>query len=286
MCIRDRSQPTRRRRQQVVLQLNIKAICAENLVIVVGGFLRLLPLPGCEATRNLALLAARQADQMSRVFSQMLLQQHRLWCARGGAARVARPMMDSVATRRRTAHGPRECVTPDGFDGPARPRRSGGSMSTVFDALRLSTVSLDVAAAQRGTPQEIARRQQIRLGALLEATLQGSRLYRSLWPAGTTPATVLEQLPVVTRAQLMANFDDWVTDPQLQLDALRAFTADPARIAEPWLGRYMVWESSGTSGQPGIFVQDAQAMAVYLSLIHICRCRRTTLCRSRWAPAH
>jgi len=135
-------------------------------------------------------------------------------------------------------------------------------MSTVFDALRLSTVSLDVAAAQRGTPQEIARRQQIRLAALLESTLQGSRLYRSLWPAGTTPATALEQLPVVTRAQLMANFDDWVTDPQLQLDALRAFTADPARIAEPWLGRYMVWESSGTSGQPGIFAQGAQAMAV------------------------
>jgi phenylacetate-CoA ligase len=25
----------------------------------------------------------------------------------------------------------------------------------------------------------------------------------------------------------------------------------------------VVWESSGTSGQPGIFVQDAQAMAVY-----------------------
>ena len=135
-------------------------------------------------------------------------------------------------------------------------------MSTVFDALRLSTVSLDVAAAQRGTPQEIARRQQIRLAALLESTLQGSRLYRSLWPAGTTPATALEQLPVVTRAQLMANFHDWVTDPQLQLDALRAFTADTARIAEPWLGRYMVWESSGTSGQPGVFVQDLQAMAV------------------------
>ena len=43
-------------------------------------------------------------------------------------------------------------------------------------------------------------------------------------------------------------------------------TADPERIAEPWLGRYMVWESSGTTGQPGIFVQDAQAMAVYDAL--------------------
>ncbi|AVO41548.1 phenylacetate--CoA ligase family protein [Simplicispira suum] len=139
-------------------------------------------------------------------------------------------------------------------------------MSAVFDALRLSAVSLDVSAAQRGTPQGIAQRQQTRLAALLNFTLRGSRLYRSLWPAGTTPGTALEQLPVVTRSQLMAHFDDWVTDPQLQFDALRAFTADPARIAEPWLDRYMVWESSGTSGQPGIFVQDAQAMAVYDAL--------------------
>ena len=127
-------------------------------------------------------------------------------------------------------------------------------------------VSLDVAAAQRGLPQGIVQRQQTRLAALLESTLRGSRLYRSLWPADTTPQTALKNLPVVTRRQLMGDFDGWVTDPQLEFEALRAFTADPARIGEAWLGRYIVWESSGTSGQPGIFVQDAQAMAVYDAL--------------------
>ena len=85
-------------------------------------------------------------------------------------------------------------------------------------------------------------------------------------PRGTDARTPLDQLPVVTRGQLMERFDDWVADPRLKLDELRAFTADPDRIAEPWLGRYMVWESSGTTGQPGIFVQDAQAMAVYDAL--------------------
>ena len=139
-------------------------------------------------------------------------------------------------------------------------------MSAVFDPLRLSLVSMDVTAAHRGTPAGIVQRQQTRLAALLKSTLRGSRLYRALWPTGTTPATALDQLPMVTRAQLMANFDDWVTDPQLHLEALRAFTADPAHIGTPWLGRYMVWESSGTSGQPGIFVQDDQAMAVYDAL--------------------
>ena len=139
-------------------------------------------------------------------------------------------------------------------------------MNTVFDPLRLSTVSMDVLAAQRGTPQGIAQRQRTRLALLMEATLRGSRLYQRLWPAGTTAHTPLQQLPVVTRAQLMADFSGWVTDPRLKLDALQAFTADPARIGQSWLGRYLVWESSGTSGQPGIFVQDAQTMAVYDAL--------------------
>ncbi|NMM82470.1 CoF synthetase [Acidovorax sp. SRB_14] len=139
-------------------------------------------------------------------------------------------------------------------------------MSTVFDPLRLWTVSADVLAVDRGDAEGVVQRQRARLALLLEAVLRGSRLYRALWPASVRPDTPLCQLPVVTRAQLMERFEDWVTDPRLELDALRAFTADPARLAEPWMGRYMVWESSGTSGHPGIFVQDAQAMAVYDAL--------------------
>lgn len=139
-------------------------------------------------------------------------------------------------------------------------------MSPVFDLLRLSSVSMDVMAAQRGTAQGIAQRQQGRLSQVLSAALRDSRLYQELMPRGTDARTPLDQLPVVARGQLMERFDDWVADPRLKLDELRAFTADPDRIAEPWLGRYMVWESSGTTGQPGIFVQDAQAMAVYDAL--------------------
>ncbi|MBC7214813.1 MAG: phenylacetate--CoA ligase family protein [Burkholderiaceae bacterium] len=139
-------------------------------------------------------------------------------------------------------------------------------MPTLFDPLSLSAVALDVLAAQRGSAQGIEERQRLRLARVLDAALHGSRLYRAHWPQGATAATPLSALPMVSRGQLMGSFSDWVTDPQLELAALRAFTADPQRIAEPWLGRYLVWESSGTSGEPGIFVQDAQAMAVYDAL--------------------
>jgi len=32
--------------------------------------------------------------------------------------------------------------------------------------------------------------------------------------------------------------------------------------------------------------EQAQAVAVCLTLLHISRCRRSTLCRSRWSPYH
>lgn len=141
-------------------------------------------------------------------------------------------------------------------------------MIPVFDPLRLSAVSLDVMAAGRATPGQVAARQATRLAQLLDSARNRSAFYRRRLPerphAGG--AAALATLPVVTRGELMANFDRWVTDPALRLDGLREFVADPARIGEPWLGRYVVWESSGTSGEPGIFVQDAQTMAVYDAL--------------------
>ncbi|HEY9027473.1 MAG TPA: AMP-binding protein, partial [Burkholderiaceae bacterium] len=52
----------------------------------------------------------------------------------------------------------------------------------------------------------------------------------------------------------------------LTLPALRRFVADPARIGEAFADTFVVWESSGSSGEPGLFVQDPQAMAVYDAL--------------------
>jgi hypothetical protein len=52
----------------------------------------------------------------------------------------------------------------------------------------------------------------------------------------------------MTKPALMAQFDDWVCDPALRLDELRAFLARADTIGQPFLGSYQVWESSGSSG--------------------------------------
>src|SRR3990167_9264649 len=103
-------------------------------------------------------------------------------------------------------------------------------MTTVFDPLRLGAVALDVLASGRAAPDAITARQKTRLAHLLDAAVRGSRLYRERLQ-GKTPATLaLSAVPVLDRTELMARFDDWVTDPLLKLTELRAFTADAQRI--------------------------------------------------------
>jgi phenylacetate-CoA ligase len=42
--------------------------------------------------------------------------------------------------------------------------------------------------------------------------------------------------------------------------------ADPATVGELFQSRYSVWSTLGTTGQPGIFVHDAQAVRLYYTL--------------------
>ncbi len=123
----------------------------------------------------------------------------------------------------------------------------------------------DVLLAGGMSAARIAQVRHERLQALLAHAARHAPIYRQL--AGRSRGTPsLQDFPVMPKAQLMQRFDEWVTDPGIRLAGLRDFVADPSRIADPYLGRYVVWESSGSSGVPGIFVQDAGAMAVYDAL--------------------
>jgi phenylacetate-coenzyme A ligase PaaK-like adenylate-forming protein len=135
-------------------------------------------------------------------------------------------------------------------------------MTALSDQLLLGATALDVLAAGHATTKGILARQQARLASLLYTLAHGSSLYAYHLRDYLDPSVQLRSLPVIGKAELMQRFDEWVTDPDITLDGLRAFTANPECIGEPYLGRYVVWESSGSSGQPAIFVQDAHCMAI------------------------
>lgn len=109
-------------------------------------------------------------------------------------------------------------------------------------------------------------RREARIASLLDHARLHSRFYARHW-RNVPPGSPLAAYPPVERGELMKRFDDWVTDPAIRLDDVRRFVADPTRVGEAFLGRYAVWTSSGTSGVPGIYVQDEDALAVYGALL-------------------
>ena len=139
-------------------------------------------------------------------------------------------------------------------------------MHTTFDLWQTGTAVAEVSMASLAPPQLFESLRARRLSALFEAAARSSPRYRRAFAHRDPARTRLTDLPISHKADLMRDFAGWVTDPQLRLDELQRFVADPANIARAFMGRYTVWESSGSTGQPGIFVQDAAAMGVYDAL--------------------
>jgi phenylacetate-CoA ligase len=65
----------------------------------------------------------------------------------------------------------------------------------------------------------------------------------------------LAELPVLTKALVMEHFDELVTDRAVRLEAVREHVAR-ASPERRFLGRYWVCATSGSTGQPGLFLFD------------------------------
>jgi len=139
-------------------------------------------------------------------------------------------------------------------------------MQPPFDLWLSTTVAADVVATTHAKAADLAERQQRRLAALISSAIHRSPLYRHLLTGAGPHGLRLQDMPIVRKPELMRRFDEWCTDPAIRIDALHRFLADPASVGRPFLDRYVVWESSGSTGVPGVFVQDAAAMAVYDAL--------------------
>ncbi|GAA4288718.1 phenylacetate--CoA ligase family protein [Georgenia daeguensis] len=137
------------------------------------------------------------------------------------------------------------------------------------DRLTLTGVAWDAWRTTRGGPFAVASRQEVRLEALVARARSSSRFYadhyRSVPPGPLGPGG-LRRLPAVGKPALMERFDDWVTDPAVSRTGVEAFVADEANLGKDFLGRYVVFTTSGSTGEPALLVQDPRSVTVMTGL--------------------
>lgn len=152
---------------------------------------------------------------------------------------------------------------------PASPPPFFDSLRGLLDQWSAATLASTIVWTRALGRDAIATFGERRLTDLVRHARAHSPYFRNAWrhlPAGD-PA--LASLPVTHKATLMAAFDTWCTDRTITRDEIDAFVAERAHIGERYRDRYVVWTSSGTTGTPGIFVQDATALAVYDALVGV-----------------
>lgn len=132
---------------------------------------------------------------------------------------------------------------------------------------RVPSLVLDAFRAQREGAAGLERRLRQRLADLVELARRSSPFYRSLYRGLPERVADVARLPVVDKQTLMAQFDDWVTDPMITLDAVQAFVADPSLVGQRLRGRYQVATTSGTTGHRGMFIVDDHSMTVATAII-------------------
>jgi phenylacetate-coenzyme A ligase PaaK-like adenylate-forming protein len=125
--------------------------------------------------------------------------------------------------------------------------------------------AVDSRLALAGGIPALDRRARLRQQAIVHWARMASPVYRELYRSLPLRIEHFSDLPPVTKPQLMARFDDWLTDPAVTLTGLRPWLADPRGIGSLYGGKYLIYATSGTTGEPAILVQDRPALSLYLA---------------------
>jgi hypothetical protein len=117
---------------------------------------------------------------------------------------------------------------------------------------------------------QLAACQRDRLRALLARAIAGSpfhaRRLRGVDPDRFELAD-LARLPVMTKAEMMQNFDAATTDRRVTRDLVERHLARAVTNPSLLLGDYVVLVSGGSSGQRGLFVQTADEYAEFAASV-------------------
>ena len=111
--------------------------------------------------------------------------------------------------------------------------------------------------------------QQKRLADLLQYVRKNSPYYQDKFK-NIPLDTPLSAYPVTTKQEMMAHFDSFMTDSDVTLEKVQHFMEDCSNVGRKFLGKYLVYTTSGSTGTPCIVLYDDSANSVSAA-IGVCR---------------
>ena len=150
------------------------------------------------------------------------------------------------------------------------PRRENSQLpdkdKPIFDHRGLLNSAWDVWRARRGGEHAPTARRENRLANLIAFARARSPFFEDLYSSFPAGIRELRGLPPISKPDLMESFDDWATDRMVTKAGAEIFITDPDLVGNYYLDQYTIWTTSGTTGEPGIFVHDEGALNVYAAL--------------------
>ena len=108
---------------------------------------------------------------------------------------------------------------------------------------------------------KLSRVQKDRLKELVRYARENSPFYKGLYK-NIGEGFSLEDLPPVSKPELMANFDHVVTDRHVTMERIDEFCTDPDHVGRMLDGKYLVFRTSGSTGNPAVVLYDKNCIDV------------------------
>ncbi len=109
--------------------------------------------------------------------------------------------------------------------------------------------------------EKMAKLQKKRLEKLVNHARKNSPYFKELYK-GVGKDFDLKDLPATNKVEMMNNFDEWLTDSAVTMSRIEEFTKDIDNVGRMIDDKYLVFKTSGSTGNPATILYDKQNIDV------------------------
>ncbi|MBO6310513.1 MAG: phenylacetate--CoA ligase family protein [Oribacterium sp.] len=109
--------------------------------------------------------------------------------------------------------------------------------------------------------QKTEKIQKDRLKKLVSYARENSPYYKRLF-SDIPDDFCLSDLPPTFKPEMMSNFDSVLTDRNINMERIEEFTSDTGRVGHMIDGKYLIFKTSGSTGNPAVVLYDKHCIDV------------------------